>query len=148
VGDDLGRRHTFNTAIAAVMELMNTLAKVHDSDAASRNLIQEALESIVLLLSPIVPHICHALWRELKPGTELLDQPWPEADSAVLVQDEIEMVVQVNGKLRGKIRVVKDAERAAIEHIALDNDQVQKFVAGHVVKKVVVVPGRLVNIVI
>ncbi|MEE8618136.1 MAG: leucine--tRNA ligase, partial [Nitrosomonadaceae bacterium] len=91
---------------------------------------------------------CHALWRELKPGTELLDQPWPEADSAVLVQDEIEMVVQVNGKLRGKIRVVKDAERAAIEHIALDNDQVQKFVAGHVVKKVVVVPGRLVNIVI
>ncbi|MEE8150824.1 MAG: class I tRNA ligase family protein, partial [Nitrosomonadaceae bacterium] len=148
VGDDLGRRHTFNTAIAAVMELMNTLAKVHDSDATSRNLIQEALESIVLLLSPIVPHICHALWRELKPGTELLDQPWPEADSAVLVQDEIEMVVQVNGKLRGKIRVVKDAERAAIEHIALDNDQVQKFVAGHVVKKVVVVPGRLVNIVI
>ena len=148
VGDDLGRRHTFNTAIAAVMELMNSLAKVHDSDTAARSLMQEALESIVLLLSPIVPHICHALWRELKPGTELLDQPWPEADDAVLVQDEIEMVVQVNGKLRGQIRVVKDAEGAAIERIALDNDQVQKFVAGHVVKRVVVVPGRLVNIVI
>ena len=148
VDDDLGRRHTFNTAIAAVMELMNALAKVHDSDATSRSLMQEALESIVLLLSPIVPHICHALWRELKPGTELLDQPWPEADLTVLVQDEIEMMVQVNGKLRGQIRVVKDAERATIERVALDNEQVQKFVAGYVVRRIVVVPGRLVNIVI
>jgi leucyl-tRNA synthetase len=102
----------------------------------------------VLLLSPIVPHICHALWRELKPGTELLDQPWPEADLTVLVQDEIEMMVQVNGKLRGEIRVVKDAERATIERVALDNEQVQKFVAGYVVRRIVVVPGRLVNIVI
>ena len=105
VGDDLGRRHTFNTAIAAVMELMNALAKLHNSSAAARSLMQEALEKIVLLLSPIVPHICHALWRELRPGTELLDQPWPQADSAALVRDEIELVVQVNGKLRGKICV-------------------------------------------
>jgi leucyl-tRNA synthetase len=148
VGDDLGRRHTFNTAIASVMELMNTLTKVHDSDATSHSLIQEALENIVLLLSPIVPHICHALWRELKPGTELLDQPWPKVDNAALVQDEIEMVVQVNGRLRGQIRVAKNAECATIERIALDNNQVQKYVAGYEVKKVVVVPGRLVNIVI
>jgi leucyl-tRNA synthetase len=148
VGDDLGRRHTFNTAIAAVMELMNTLTKIHGSDKASRSVMQEVLENIVLLLSPIVPHICHTLWRELRPETELLDQPWPEADKRILVQDEIEMVVQVNGKLRGQIRVVKEAEREAIERIALDNEQVQKFVAGHTIKKIVVVPGRLVNIVI
>lgn len=148
VDDDLGRRHTFNTAIAAVMELMNTLTKIHGSDKASRGLIQEVLENIVLLLSPIVPHICHTLWRELRPGTELLDQPWPQADENVLVKDEIEMVVQVNGKLRGQIRVVKEAEREAIERIALDNEQVQKFVAGHTIKNIVVVPGRLVNIVI
>ncbi len=148
VSDDLERRHTFNTAIAAVMELMNALGKSHDSSPAARSLMQEALESIVLLLSPIVPHICRALWRELKPGTELLDQAWPQADHAALVQDEIELMLQVNGKLRGQIRVAKDAERATIEQLALANDQVQKFVAGQTVKKVVVVPGRLVNIVI
>ena len=148
VGDDIERRHTFNTAIAAVMELMNTLTKINGSDEVSRSVIQEVLENIVLLLSPIVPHICHTLWRELRPETELLDQPWPKADETILVQDEIEMVVQVNGKLRGQIRVDNEAGRDAIEKIALDNEQVQKFVAGHTVKKIVVVPKRLVNIVI
>ncbi|MDH5479607.1 MAG: leucine--tRNA ligase [Nitrosomonas sp.] len=148
VGDDLGRRHTFNTAIAAIMELMNGLAKVQDTDPASRNLMQEALESIVLLLSPIVPHICHELWRELKPGTELSEQSWPEADSSALVQDEIKLIVQINGKLRAQINVAKEAERDTVEKIALENEQVQKFLDGQVVKKIIVVPGRLINIVI
>jgi leucyl-tRNA synthetase len=148
VGDDLGRRHTFNTAIAAVMELMNALAKLDNSSAAARSVMQEALEKIVLLLSPIVPHICHALWRELRPGTELFDQPWPQADSAALVRDEIELVVQVNGKLRGRICVGSDAEPATVERLALESDQVEKFIAGKTVKKVIVVPGRLVNIVV
>ncbi len=148
VGDDLGRRHTFNTAIAAVMELMNALAKLDSSSAAARSLMQEALEKIVLLLSPIVPHICHALWRELRPGTVLLDQPWPQADPAALVPDEIELVVQVNGKLRSRIRVARDEEQTAIECLALKSDQVEKFIAGKKVKKVIVVPGRLVNIVV
>jgi len=148
VGDDLGRRHTFNTAIAAVMELMNALGKLHDPSPTSRNLMQESLEKIILLLSPIVPHICHALWRELRPGTELLDQRWPQADSAALVQDEVELVVQVNGKLRGQICVARDTKREVIERLALESDQVQKFVAGKTVKKVVLVPGRLVNIVV
>lgn len=148
VSDDLGRRHTFNTAIAAVMELMNALAKLQDSSAAARNLIQEAMESIVLLLSPVVPHICHALWRELKPGTELLDQPWPQADSAALVQDEIELIIQVNGKLRGRICVPRGTQPQAIEQFALENDQAQKFIGNQQVKKVVIVPGRLVNIVV
>jgi leucyl-tRNA synthetase len=148
VGDDLGRRHTFNTAIAAVMELMNTLGKSRVTDPQARRFMQEALENIVLLLSPIVPHVCHALWRELRPGTELLDQPWPQADSAALVQDEIELIVQVNGKLRDRIRVAQDADPAVIRHMALKSEQVKKFVAGGAIKKVVVVPGRLVNIVL
>lgn len=148
VGDDLGRRHTFNTAIAAVMELMNTLGKLQDSSPPARGLMQEALENIVLLLSPIVPHICHALWRELRPGTELLDQPWPQADSAALVQDEIELIVQVNGKLRGKIRVAADTKPVVIEQLALENEQVRRFLDGKAVKKVVMVPGKLINIVI
>lgn len=148
VSDDLERRHTFNTAIAAVMELMNNLAKIQDTDAASRNLMQETLENIVLLLSPIVPHICHELWRELKPGTELSGQPWPKADDAAMIQDEITLIVQVNGKLRGQITIAKDAGKEAIERAALANEHVQKFIEGQSVKKIIAVPGRLVNIVV
>ena len=148
VSDDMERRHTFNTAIAAVMELMNNLIKLQGTDTASCNLMQEALETIVLLLSPIIPHICHTLWRELKPGTELSDQPWPQVDHSALVQDDITLVVQVNGKLRGQIRVAKNAERAAIEQIALENEQVIKHINDRAIKKVIVVPGRLVNIVV
>ena len=148
VTDDLERRHTFNTAIAAVMELMNGLAKCQDTDPVSRNLMQEALEAIVLLLSPIVPHICDALWRELKPGTELSAQSWPKADSAALVQDEITLMVQVNGKLRGQIQVPKDAVKETVEQAALANEQVRKFTGGQAIKKIVVVPGKLINIVV
>jgi leucyl-tRNA synthetase len=148
VTDDLDRRHTFNTAIAAIMELMNNLAKLQETDPATRNLLQEAMENIVLLLSPIVPHICHALWRELRPGTELLDQPWPQADASALVQDEIKLVVQVNGKLRGEILVAQDADKTVIEQTALENEQVKKFVEGAAIKKIIVVPGKLVNIVV
>ncbi|MXS84371.1 leucine--tRNA ligase [Nitrosomonas sp. HPC101] len=148
VTDDLERRHTFNTAIAAVMELMNKLAGVQDSSSAARQLTQEALENIVLLLSPIVPHICHVLWRELRPGTELLDQPWPQADEQAMVQDEIEIVVQINGKLRGQIRIAREADQAIIEQTALEHEHVQKNIAGRPVRKVIIVPGRLVNIVV
>ncbi len=148
VSDDLDRRYTFNTAIAAVMELMNNLTKSQGTDPASRNLMQEALENIVLLLSPIVPHICHELWRELRPGTELFDQPWPQADSSAMVQDQIKLIVQVNGKLRGQIDIAKDAGKETIESAALANEHVQKFLEGQTVKKIIIVPGRLINIVI
>ncbi len=148
VTDDLERRHTFNTAIAAVMELMNGLAKCQDTDPVSRNLMQEALESIVVLLSPIVPHICHALWHELKPGTELSSQPWPKADDTAMVQDEIKLMVQVNGKLRGQINVAKDAAKEAVEQAALDDVHVRKFIEGQAIKKIIVVPGKLINIVV
>jgi leucyl-tRNA synthetase len=113
-----------------------------------RAVAQEVLETAVILLSPIIPHACEALWSELQPGTELLDQAWPQADATALVQDEIELVVQVNGKLRGNITVAKDADKAAIEALALANPQVQKFIEGQPIKKLIVVPGRLINIVV
>jgi len=148
VTDDLERRHTFNTAIAAVMELMNKLTGMQDASPAAHQFMQEALENCVLLLSPIVPHICHALWCELRPDTELFDQPWPQADKQALVQDEIEIVVQVNGKLRGQIRIAREADQAVIEQAALAHEHVQKNIAGRPVRKVIIVPGRLVNIVV
>jgi leucyl-tRNA synthetase len=148
VSDDYGRRQQFNTAIAAVMELMNALGKAGDDSPAGRAVMQEALEAAVQLLAPIVPHACQALWAELKNGANLLDAPWPKVDATALVQDEIELVLQVNGKLRGSITVAKDASKEAIEQLALANPNVQKFMEGKPAKKVVVVPGRLVNIVV
>ncbi len=148
VTDDLERRHTFNTAIASIMELMNELAKLTDTESANRQLMQEALEKVVLLLSPIVPHICHTLWQELKPGTALLEQSWPEVDHTALVQDTIDLVIQVNGKLRGQMNVPKDTDRATIEQLAINLENVQKIVAGNAIKKIIIVPGRLINIVV
>jgi leucyl-tRNA synthetase len=147
VTDDYGRRKQFNTAVAAVMELMNALGKLPDGENTPA-LRQEALETATILLSPIVPHVCEALWQTLKPGTQLLDQPWPRPDESALTVDEIELVVQVNGKLRGNIRVPKDADKAVIEAAALGNEDVQKHVADATPKKIIVVPGRLVNIVV
>lgn len=148
VSDDYGRRLQFNTAIAAVMELLNAYDKTERADATGREVAQETLEIAVLLLSPIVPHIADALWAELVPGTRLLDQRWPDVDAAALVKSEIELMVQVNGKLRGSIVVAADAARDAIEQAALQNVNVQKFTEGKAPKKVIVVPGRLVNIVV
>ena len=148
VSDDYGRRQQFNTAIAAVMELMNALAKVDDPSDTGRAVMQEALEAAVLLLSPIVPHISQALWAELRPGADMLDAAWPKVDESALVQDEIELVLQVNGKLRGNMKVAKSAAKDEIEKLALANPAVLKFIEGQVVKKVVVVPGRLVNVVV
>jgi leucyl-tRNA synthetase len=148
VGDDYGRRLQFNTAIAAVMELLNALSDVRESSPAARAVAQEVLENAVLLLSPIVPHIATALWAELRPGSRLLDQAWPETDRAALVQDTLELVVQVNGKLRGAVRVPAGASREQIEQAALATEAAAKFMEGRPAKKVVVVPGRLVNIVV
>ncbi len=148
VADDYGRRMQFNTAIAAVRELLNLYTAAEDKSPVARAVAQEVLEDAVLLLSPIVPHIATALWSELRPGTDLLDQPWPAVDAAALVQDQVELVVQVNGKLRGHIRVPASANREHIEALALKDEAVQRFVNGQTPKKVVVVPGRLVNVVV
>jgi leucyl-tRNA synthetase len=145
VGDDIERRKQFNTAIAAVMELMNALAKLDGDDATTRSVRQEVLEAAVALLAPIVPHVAEALNAELRPGAALA---WPAVDESALVQDEIELMLQVNGKLRGQIRVPAAADKAAIEAAALASESAQKYLEGQPPKKVVVVPGRLVNIVV
>ncbi len=148
VGDDYRRRLQFNTAIAAVREMLNLYETVSERSAVARAVAQEVLEDAVLLLAPIVPHIATALWRELRPGTRLVDQPWPAVDPAALVTDAIQLVVQVNGKLRGHLEVPAGASREEIESAALHHDAVLKFAGGRKAKKVVVVPGRLVNVVV
>ena len=148
VDDDIGRRKTFNTAIAANMELLNALGKFTDSTDAGRAVTQETLEAIALMLNPIVPHACQALWSGLRPGSDILEQAFPSADPAALVQDEITLMIQVNGKLRGDITVAKDTDKATLERLALAHEAVQKQMAGAAAKKVIVVPGRLINIVV
>ncbi len=148
VSDDYARRFTFNTAIAAVMELLNALGKRKDDTTQVRAVKQEALEAAVLVLSPIVPHICHALWRALGHDGVVVDAAWPVVDKQALAADTLELVVQVNGKLRGRITVPVDADKASIEHAALHDDNVQRFVDGKEIKRVIVVPGKLVNVVV
>jgi len=145
VSDDIERRKQFNTAIAAVMELMNALAKLEGMDATTRSVRQEVLEAAVAMLAPIVPHISEALYAALKPDAVMA---WPTVDEAALVQDEIELMLQVNGKLRGQIRVAATTTREAVEAAALASEVAQKYLEGKPPKKVVVVPGRLVNIVV
>ncbi|MCE1243591.1 leucine--tRNA ligase [Oryzomicrobium sp.] len=148
VADDYGRRKQFNTAVAAVMELLNAYDKTDLNDAAGRSLAQEVLEAAVLMLFPIAPHIGQALYAELKPGADAVHAPFPKADPAALKQDEIELMIQVNGKLRGSLKVAADADKGSIEAAALASEAAQKFMEGKPAKKVVVVPGRLVNIVV
>jgi leucyl-tRNA synthetase len=148
VSDDVGRRFTFNTAIAANMELINALYKFEDDTPQGRAVMQEALEAVTLMLAPIVPHIAHAMWQALGHSGAVIDQPWPAADESALVRDVVELVVQVNGKLRGRIQVAASAGKEEIEQLAISEENVQRFVTDKAVKKIVVVPGRLVNIVV
>jgi leucyl-tRNA synthetase len=149
VGDDYARRYTFNTAIAAVMELMNALGKLEGDAPNVRALRQEALEAVVLLLNPITPHLSHALRQELGHGETLVeDVPFPKADPAALTKDVLTLAVQVNGKLRGTIDVATTADKDSIIAQALADATVQKFIAGLAVKKTIVVPGKIVNIVV
>lgn len=148
VSDDIGRRFTFNTAIAAVMELMNALAKFKDDSDQGRAVMEESLESMVLLLSPVVPHITHELWNILTKGGEILDQSWPKVDESALVKDSLQIIVQVNGKLRSRIEVSASASKDEVEQVAVEDENVKRFTDGKQVVKVIVVPGKLVNIVI
>jgi leucyl-tRNA synthetase len=148
VGDDIGRRRTFNTAIAAVMELLNALSRFADPSPAGRAVMQEALDLLVRMLAPVVPHATQAMWRGLGHATLLVDERWPEADAAALVQDTIEIVVQVNGKLRARVAVAAGADEAVAREAALADPGVAKFVAGQTVRKLIYVPGKLVNVVV
>jgi leucyl-tRNA synthetase len=148
VSDDIGRRRTFNTAIAAVMELLNAINRAETQTPADRAVVQEALKLTVLMLSPIVPHICHRLWHVLGHPGAIIDQPWPQPDPSALVAETREIVVQVNGKVRGRVTVATTATEADVRAAALADANVQRFVGGQTVQKVVVVPGRLANVVV
>ena len=148
VGDDYGRRHNFNTAIAAVMELLNHVAKFNEDGDSARALRQEVFEAMVLMLNPITPHASHALWQLLgHPQTLLEDHGFPVADPQALARDAVTLAVQVNGKLRATIEVAVDAERPAIEAAALDEPGVSRFLDGMQVRRIIIVPGKIVNIV-
>jgi leucyl-tRNA synthetase len=146
--DDFGRRYTFNTVIAANMELINTLSKFADESDNGKAIRQEALEAIVLMLSPIVPHICHQLWLDLGHQQAVVSASWPEVDATALEQDTLELMLQVNGKLRSKMSVSVNASKDEIEAMALNDEQVKRFIEGQPIKKVIVVPKKLVNIVV
>jgi leucyl-tRNA synthetase len=148
VTDDIGRRRVFNTAIAAVMELTNAISRFEDDTPAGRAVVAEALELCVLMLSPMVPHICHALWHALGHERAIIDEPWPAPDPDALVQDSIEVVVQVNGKLRGRIAVAADADAESVKAAALADPAVVRWIEGKTIRKVIYVPGKLVNAVV
>jgi len=147
VSDDYGRRQTFNTAIAALMELCNELSRLDHEQDQNRALADEALRAVVLMLGPIVPHICHGLWQALGGAGDVMNAGWPVLDESALTRDSIEMVVQVNGKVRAKMSVAADADKASVEVLARAQDNVQRFLEGVTIRKVIVVPGKLVNIV-
>jgi len=146
--DDMGRRMHFNTAIAAAMELVNELSKFKDNSLQGRTVLQEALEKLVLLLAPMSPHICQQLWQYLDKKGLVIDVAWPDVDEQALIKDEIEIMVQVNGKLRSKIEVASNTDKATILAIAKADEQTSKFIAGKEIIKEIVVPGRLVNLVV
>jgi leucyl-tRNA synthetase len=145
--NDVGQHQKFNTAIAQVMTLMNILEKAPIATEQDRALLHEGLETVVLLLAPITPHICHELWQQLGHSDLVIDATWPQADDSALVQDTLSIVIQVNGKLRGHIDVPATASREEIEAAARANDNVLRYVDGLTIRKVIVVPNKLVNIV-
>ena len=148
VTDDISRRYKFNTAIAAVMELVNHLARVEDRSRAANAVRQEGLDAVVLLLAPIVPHVCSVLWQALGHGDDLMSARWPKADENALIRDEIEIVVQVNGKKRAIVQITADADKSACEAAAMADINVKRFTSEKTIRKIVVVPGKLVNVVV
>ncbi len=148
VTDDIGRRNTFNTAIAAIMELMNHLSKAPMTTAEDKAVMHEALRAVVLMLTPITPHMCHYLWSQIGDNKESVENAqWPTVDNSALVEDEKLIIVQVNGKLRAKITVAVDASKEVVEALGLNDESVLKFTKGKTVRKVIYIPGKLLNIV-
>ena len=145
--DDIGRRITFNTAIAAVMELVNAITRFDDPSAQGIAVEREAVETTILLLSPIAPHIAHTLWVELGHAEPIIDAQWPEVDEAAMTRDVITVVVQINGKRRAQMDLSADANEDELEREALANEHVQRHLEGRAIRKVIVVKGKLVNIV-
>jgi leucyl-tRNA synthetase len=148
VSDDIERRTTFNTAIAAIMELSNTTAKFTDMSDQGRAVRAESLSTAVLLMSPFTPHLCHTLWQAFSDTDVILKTPWPAVDEGALVKSNIDMMIQVNGKLRSKITIDANMDRDTIQQLALADEKVQGFITDMAVRKIIVVPNKLVNIVV
>ena len=144
---DVGQHHKFNTAVAQVMTVMNVLEKAPQATEQDRALLQEGLETVALVLAPITPHISHELWNRLGHAGAIIDAAWPTLDESALVQDTLQLVIQVNGKLRGHIEMPAAASREEVEAAARTNENVLRFTEGLTIRKVIVVPGKLVNIV-
>ena len=148
----------YNTVISAAMKILNILEKLPDLAPSAQSplpprdvqtaIIHEGLGMLLRILAPIVPHISHVLWQQMGYGDDILKTEWPQYNEQALHQDTVELVVQVNGKLRGRVKVAADAQREILEQTALDDENVQRFIAGKTVRKVIVVPGKLVNIVV
>jgi leucyl-tRNA synthetase len=138
---------TFNTAIAAVMELLNDAGKFEVASEGDRAVMQEVLETAVLVLAPITPHIGHELWEALGHEEPVVNAEWPVADETAMKEDRIELVIQVNGKLRSRLSVDANADKESLEAMALADENVQRFTEGTTIHKVIVVPGKLVNVV-
>jgi leucyl-tRNA synthetase len=147
VTDDVGRRQTFNTAVAAIMELLNSLQKAPQSTPQDQAVLREGIESMVLLLNPIAPHMCHVLWHDLGHNNDIETAPWPLVDEAALIEDEKLIVVQVNGKVRSKITVPADATQEQVQALGLAQENVQQFVEDKTIRKVIYIAGKLLNIV-
>ncbi|MCK5649515.1 MAG: class I tRNA ligase family protein, partial [Gammaproteobacteria bacterium] len=150
VEDDIGRRHTFNTAIAKVRELLNMMDKMSaalDKSEQGRALKQNVLEHVLLMLSPIIPHISHRLWQLMGHDGAIVDELWPQVDESALVEESIQYIIQVNGKLRDKLEVSADTDKQSIEKLALETAGAIRNIEGKTIRKVIVVPGKLVNIV-
>jgi len=148
VGDDIGRRHSFNTAIAAMMELNNTLSRFEDNSPQGMAVRQESIEILLKALSPVIPHLCHHLWAALGNKEAMIDALWPKVDESALVQEDVQLVVQVNGKLRAKIVAPLDAERQSIQEMVLAEEGVTRFTEGKTILKFIIVPNKLVNVVV
>ena len=148
VGDDFGRRHSFNTAIATMMELNNLVSRYADTSQQGIAVKQEAIEIMVKCLSPVMPHVCHHLWFLLGGKNAVVDSQWPEVDESALIQERVQIIAQVNGKLRAKIMAPLDSDNQAVQEIALSDEKIVKFTMDKQIIKVIVVPNKLINIVV
>ena len=148
VSEDVGGRYSFNTAISSIMELVNEMYKYKEGDNVNVGLLGKAVKDLILILSPFTPHICEEMWEHIGQKESLVNMSWPEYDEAALVKDEVEIVIQVNGKLKDKLFVPNNSDRAELEKAALENKNIQALLEGKTVVKVVVVPNKLVNIVV
>ena len=147
VSDDIGRRYTFNTAIAAIMSLSNRVSRYQIDTNLDRKVVREALESMVLLLSPIVPHICNHLWAELGHQTPVVNELWPTFNEDLTVDATLEIVIQINGKLRARLNVAANIDEETLKELAFNEPKIAKLIAEQTIKKTIVVPGKLINIV-